>query len=108
MFHQYFLNMCPTYAFIDRANGHFNTAMEFKKDYAAILSYGWDVDNALDSYLSNSDEDSYHLLKALGLACDEIDGNAVQKREELLTRIIYETDRENKFRKRFVPELFCD
>ena len=107
VFHPYFLNMCPTYAFIDRANGHFNTSMEFKKDYAAILSYGWDIDNALDAYLSNSDADAYELLGKLGVATTEVNENAIERRRDLLTTLM-NASKDNKFRKRFVPELFYD
>ena len=59
--------MCPSYAFIDRADGRVNRAMDFKKDYSGLISAAWDIDNAYDRYLNNPEEDSYDLIKQLGL-----------------------------------------
>ena len=91
--------MSPTYAFIDRANGKFNTAMGFKKDYAAIISAAWDYDNAYDSYLRNPDENSYNELVALGL--DFADTKANPTRQDILNQII-QLGPDHKFHQRFV------
>lgn len=102
MFHRYFLPMCPTYAFIDRANGKFNRSMDFKKDYAALLSAAWEIDNAYDGYLTHPEEESYQLIKSLGL--DDTDSDSNETRKELIQKLV-ETDINNPFRKRFVGYL---
>lgn len=81
-YHEHFMNLCPTYAFIDRADGRFNRAMGFKKDYAALISAGYDIDSAIDSYLNNPDENSDENLKAYGL--DRSDNETREKRNEII------------------------
>lgn len=66
-YHRYFLTMCPTYAFIDRADGKFNRAMGFKKDYAALLSSAWDIDTAYSQYLMDPEAEAYDVMKSMGL-----------------------------------------
>lgn len=99
-YHPLFITMCPTYAFIDRADGHFSRAMDFKKDYAAILSYAWDIDVAYDNYLTHPDEDSTEMLKALGL-----DEDTNREAEEDRTRILHmlaESDVPKKIKERYL------
>lgn len=70
--------MCPTYTFIDRADGKFNRAMGFEKDYSALVSAAWDIDNYFDEYLNSPDADSYEKLSNLGILPME-DGPATEK-----------------------------
>lgn len=81
--------MCPSYAFIDRADGRVNRAMDFKKDYSGLISAAWDIDNAYDRYLNNPEEDSYDLIKKLGLD-EEISKKSAEVRNQLIRDIIEE------------------
>ena len=103
-FHPLFITMCPTYAFIDRANGRFNGAMDFKKDYAALISAAWEIDTAFDQYLNNMDEDSYRVIRDMGLVVPlEEDASAEERR--LLLEKLAKSNKDNKFRKRFLGDL---
>lgn len=99
-YHQYFLTMCPTYAFIDRANGKFNTAMGLKKDYAAILSYAYDIDRAVDAFLCNPEADSYETMKSLGIDIDN-SIETIRLESEVFERIADPRTRDGAFKKRF-------
>lgn len=81
--------MCPSYAFIDRADGRVNRAMDFKKDYSGLISAAWDIDNAYDRYLNNPEEDSYDLIKQLGLD-EETSKKSTEVRNQLIRDIINE------------------
>lgn len=86
-YHPLFITMCPTYAFIDRADGKFNRAMDFKKDYAALVAAAWDIDTRYDKYLTDPDADSYDSMRALGL--DSVTTKeSLQQRDELIRDII--------------------
>lgn len=61
------MTMCPSYSFIDRADGKVNGAMDFKKDYSGLISAAWDIDTKYDRYLNNPEADTYETLKSLGL-----------------------------------------
>lgn len=74
--------MVPTYAFIDRATGYFNTAMNFKKDYAAILSFIYDLDRAIDNFLTDPESDSYTKMKELGI--DNVDYNDEDEKHRIM------------------------
>ena len=77
--------------------------MDFKKDYAALLSAAWEIDNAYDAYLTHPEDESYQLLKDLGL--DETDSEeSKETRKELISRLV-ETNKTNGFRKRFVGDM---
>ena len=76
--------------------------MDFKKDYAALLSAAWEIDNAYDGYLTHPEEESYQLIKSLGL--DDTDSDSNETRKELIQKLV-ETDINNPFRKRFVGYL---
>ena len=105
-YHPLFLTMCPTYAFIDRANARFNSAMGFKKDYAAILSAAWDIDVAYDQFLNNPDDTTYEALRALGLE-GEMEESASESRKTLLLRLLKEK-KTNKYRQRYVGDADAD
>ena len=94
--------MCPTYAFIDRANAKFNNAMTFQKDYAAIISYMWEIDTAYSSYLENPDADSYEVLRKLGLE-DISDESTMKERDRLIKRLA-KVDKSNKFRQQYLGD----
>lgn len=66
-YHRLFMTMCPSYSFIDRADGKVNGAMDFKKDYSGLISAAWDIDTKYDRYLNNPEADTYETLKSLGL-----------------------------------------
>lgn len=57
-FHGMFMTMCPTYTFIDRANGKFNSNMTFKREYSALISAAWEIDKVYDQYLSNPESET--------------------------------------------------
>lgn len=57
-FHGMFMTMCPTYTFIDRANGKFNSNMSFKREYSALISAAWEIDKVYDNYLSNPEAET--------------------------------------------------
>lgn len=105
-FHKYFLNMCPTYTFIDRANGKYNKAMDFKKDYAALITYMWELDRSCDRYLNNPDESSYNTLVDYGINPNEVEEEDQEKREELLRAITTKLDKSHPFRKRYVDDYY--
>lgn len=106
-FHQLFITMCPTYAFIDRANGRFNGAMDFKKDYAALISAAWEIDTAFDMYLTNMDEESYRIVQDMGLII-HADSDTFKEERALMMEKLVKSDRDNKFRKRFIGDLTED
>lgn len=66
-YHPLFITMCPTYAFIDRADGKFNRAMDFKKDYSALIAAAWDIDTAYESYNLNPCQETEEVLNQMGL-----------------------------------------
>lgn len=105
MFHKYFLTMCPTYTFIDRANGKFNGAMDFKREYSALVAAGWEIDQAYDRYLKDPDEDSYDHLVKLGLVDHEENRDTMKQRNELISYMVQHLDKKNLFRKRFVNDI---
>lgn len=94
------MTMCPTYAFIDRANGKFNSAMGLKKDYAAIFSYAYDIDKAIDSFLSNPEADSYETMKELGIDLDD-SIETIKTEAEVFDRIADPRTKNGSFKKRF-------
>lgn len=57
-FHPMFMTMCPTYTFIDRANGKFNSNMSFKREYSALVSAAWEIDKIYAQYLSNPEAET--------------------------------------------------
>ena len=102
-FHPLFITMCPTYAFIDRANGRFNGAMDFKKDYAALLSAAWEIDTAFDQYLKYPEEETYTILQDMGLVVPSDEDNSADERKQLLQKLIH-TSKDNKFRQRYIGD----
>lgn len=97
--------MCPTYTFIDRATGKFNGAMDFKREYSAIVAAGWEIDQAYDRYLRDPDEDSYEQLVQLGLVDYEGEPEAMEQRNGLIKHLVQKVDKNNLFRKRYVTDL---
>lgn len=73
--------MCPTYAFIDRANAKFNGAMSFSKDYPAIISAAWELDLMINRYLNDPDADSMEFLQKFGIMEDHEDDIAARDRK---------------------------
>lgn len=69
---KHFKCFTPTYMFIDRATGYFNSAMGFKKDYAATLSQLWDIDTAINEYLMDPNETSEFTLSNLGIQVHDL------------------------------------
>lgn len=91
------MTMCPTYHYIDRADGHYARSMQFEKDYAAILSSAWDIDTAIAHYLNHGDVDSAELLKQLG-----IDVMAHDDRTNTLVRMINSSISKGSWKERYV------
>lgn len=96
------MTMCPTYTFIDRANGKFNENMDFKREYAALISAAWEIDKAYDQYLSDIEGSEVNPLSKLGLISDT-DEDALEERKKILKKII-ELDQGNSFRKRIIGD----
>ena len=94
------MTMCPTYAFIDRADGKFNRAMDFKKDYAALIAAAWDIDAAYDQFLSNPEAEHYEILKQMGL--DDVENESARDRREMVFRTLMSGKVSGKFRDRFI------
>lgn len=89
-YHRLFMTMCPTYAFIDRANAKMNRAMDFKKDYSALISAAWDIDTKYDNYLNNPEADTYQKLDSLGLSPygdNDSSEDTLEVRKNLIERI---------------------
>lgn len=59
--------MCPTYAFINRSDGKFNSAMGFAREYAALLSAMWDNAHAVSQYLMDPEADLYETIEKMGI-----------------------------------------
>lgn len=91
--------MLPTYTFIDRATGRYNRNMDFKKDYAAILSAAYDIDRAYDHFLNDPGEDSYELIKRLGLDTDDSE-DGLEARQRIIQKLI-SGEADGSFRDRF-------
>lgn len=66
-YHRLFMPMCPTYAFIDRADGYFNRAMNFAKDYSALIAAAWDIDRAYDNFLMDPEGSTDEVRTMIGL-----------------------------------------
>ena len=105
MFHKYFLTMCSTYTFIDRSNGKYNGAMDFKREYSALVAAGWEIDQAYDKYLKDPDENSYDQLVKLGLVDHEEDRTTMEKRNELISYMVQHMNKKNHFSRRFINDL---
>jgi len=58
--------------FIDRATGQFDPAMDFKKDYAAVLSSLWTMDTKINDYIMDPDETTYFDLKEIGIKVHDL------------------------------------
>lgn len=103
-----FMSMCPTYTFIDRANGRFNENMTFKREYAALISAAWEIDRAYDMYLKDVDPipGEPNPLQKIGLYRED-DENGLEKRAELIKRLV-RTDKSNAFRKRILGDMMMD
>lgn len=81
------MTMCPTYAFIDRADGRFNRAMDFKKDYSALVAAAWDIDTAYESYLMNPCEETYDVVQKMGLNIDDKGENDKASHEKYMAGV---------------------
>ena len=100
------MTMCPSYSFIDRADGKVNGAMDFKKDYSGLISAAWDIDTKYDRYLNNPDESSYNTLLDYGINPNDVEEEDQGKREELLRAITTKLDKNHPFRKRYVDDYY--
>lgn len=104
-YHPIFLPMCPTYTIIDRANGKFNKAMGFKKDIIAILSSAWEIDQAINKYLTDPDAESDEEMKLLGLVTGFMHETTDEEKEKYLNTIVsILTEIAPSFRKRFFSD----
>ena len=81
---KYFMPLCPTYHYIDRADGQYARSMQFEKDYSAILSAAWSIDSAVSNYLENPDADTSELMHMLGID-EAADAEKEIKLRELLS-----------------------
>lgn len=106
-YHKLFLTMCPTYAFIDRADGKFNRSMGFMKDHAALIATAWDLDNAYDAYLNDPEANSYEVLERMGLAGSGPEFNTT--RSEEIAKLLFSSKTHGSFKERYVdPSMNID
>lgn len=101
-YHKYFQTMCATYAFIDRADGHFNRSMAFAKDYSALIAAAYDVDSAYDQYLTNPEADAYETLKKMGLDFTPTDETMRKRKEDIMRILTYSNVKCKAFHDRYV------
>ena len=101
-YHKYFQTMCATYAFIDRADGHFNRSMAFAKDYSALIAAAYDVDSAYDQYLTNPEADAYETLKKMGLDFTPTDETMRKRKEDIMRILTYKEVKCKAFHDRYV------
>lgn len=101
-YHKYFQTMCATYAFIDRADGHFNRSMAFAKDYSALIAAAYDVDSAYDQYLTNPEADAYETLKKMGLDFTPTDETMRKRKEDIMRILTYNEVKCKAFHDRYV------
>lgn len=94
--------MCATYAFIDRADGHFNRSMAFAKDYSALIAAAYDVDSAYDQYLTNPEADAYETLKKMGLDFTPTDETMRKRKEDVVRILTYSNVKCKAFHDRYV------
>lgn len=106
-FHKYFLTMCPTYTFIDRANGKYNEAMSFKREYVALIACGWEDDKLYDRYLTTPNEENYNLLVDHGIIGEDTEYSK-EKQAELLKFMAENIDKKHPFRQRYVDNYWYD
>ena len=97
-YHKYFITMCPTYAYIDRADGKFNRAMGFMKDHAALIATAWDLDTAYDNYLMDPEENSYDVLARMGLEGAE----TRTTRAAEISKLLHSSKTTGSFKERYV------
>lgn len=107
-FHKYFLTMCPTYTFIDRANGKYNEAMAFKREYVALIACGWEDDKLYDRYLTSPNEENYNLLVDHGIISGEDTEYSKEKKAELMKFMAENIDKKHPFRERYVDNYWYD
>ena len=93
---KYFMTLCPTYHFLDRADSYYARSMQFEKDYAAILSSAWDIDTALNDFITTPDADTSDLMHMLGL--DEKDD---AMKEVKLRRLLESNLTKGSFKERY-------
>lgn len=98
VFHHFFMTMCPTYTFIDRATGKFNRGMGFKREYIAMMSHAWEIDQLYDRYNKDPEAVADEMYSMLGIQFG--DTTADDAYIETL-KLIASVDSDNKFRKRF-------
>lgn len=101
-YHKYFQTMCATYAFIDRADGHFNRSMAFAKDYSALIAAAYDVDSAYDQFLTNPEADAYETLKKMGLDFTPTDETMRKRKEDIVRILTYSNVKCKAFHDRYV------
>lgn len=107
-FHKYFLTMCPTYTFIDRANGKYNEAMSYKREYVALLACGWEDDKVCDRYLTSPSEENYNALVDRGIISEEDSEYSKEKQTELFKFMAENIDRKHPFRERYIDDSWYD
>ena len=101
IYHKLFLTMCPTYAYIDRADGRFNRAMGFAKDYSATIAAAWDIDTAYDRYLTNPDPDTDDMLRKIGLEWS-LDNPEIEPDRNEIVKTLLSDDTKGSFKDRYV------
>lgn len=106
IFHQFFMTMCPTYAFIDRANGRFNRGMSFKREYIALMSHAWEIDQLYNAYNSDPEATGEEMHRILGIGCPSDDPEHDDYKEAL--ELISDVDQDNYFRQRFFGTVSAD
>ena len=75
---KYFKCFNPVNMFIDRATGQFDPAMDFKKDYAAVLSSLWTMDTKINDYIMDPNETTYFDLSDIGIEVHNLPDDEIE------------------------------
>lgn len=92
-FHEMFLTMCPTYTFIDRANGKFNSNMSFKREYGALVSAGWMIDQTYEK-CGNDPSGESDPNEILGIGNEEDNAFLLTNREQQMRAFVRMLEKE--------------
>lgn len=80
---KYFRCFNPVNMFIDRATGQFDPAMDFKKDYAAVLSSLWTMDTKINDYIMDPNETTDFDLKDIGIEVHDLPDDERELQKEM-------------------------
>ena len=113
-YHPLFQTLCPTYAFLDRADGMFNRSMSFAKDYAALISAAWDIDTAYhEAWIPDDDDDvenSIHSREKLDrlLGYNTLHSKEAEEKRAKMFKLLYNPNVESWWKSRYQDPFNLD